>query len=303
MLITRINGGIGNQLFQYAFIRSLALKLKRKFVLDLSWYRDFEKYEDTKNPNSATKREFILNNFNIKENYLSPIYLSISHRLKKYPQISNLPLLKYFRYTTINEDEFELNKIPNNGNIYLRGYWQNLRLFTEFSDLIKNEFTLKEKLSNESQLFLNKINTVNGISIHIRRGDLLSRPVAVKDQPYSSDEYYYEGIEKIKERESNPELFIFSDDIEWVENNVNFDLPATYINSKGPDHEHFYLMSCCNHNIITNSTFSWWAAWLNKYERKIVISPKWWYRDPEINSKIIWIPENWITLNNIKMDK
>ena len=145
-----------------------------------------------------------------------------------------------------------------------------------------------------------KINAVNGISIHIRRGDLLSRPIAVKDQPYSSDEYYYEGIEIIKERDSNPELFIFSDDIEWVENNVNFDLPTTYINSKGPDHEHFYLMSRCKHNIITNSTFSWWAAWLNKYENKIVISPKWWYRDPEINSKIIWIPKNWITLNNIK---
>jgi hypothetical protein len=297
MLIVRITGGIGNQLFQYAFIRSLSLKLKKKFFLDLSWYRNYSKFEDINNPNSATKREYLLNHFNISENILSPIYLSISHRLSNYLTINNL-FFNYFQYSVINETEFDINQLPDK-NLYFRGFWQNSKLFTEYSDIIKKEFSLKDKLSKENQIYLDKINSVNGIAVHIRRGDLLSRPVAVEDQPYSTEEYYQEGISIIKRKVSNLDLFVFSDDINWVEANLTFNLPTTYINSKGPDYEHFYLMSNCNHHIIANSTFSWWAAWLNNYKNKIVISPKWWYRNPIKNNKIIWIPDDWIILNNI----
>lgn len=299
MLIARITGGIGNQLFQYAFIRSLSLKLNLKFFLDLSWYRDFEKFEDCTNPNSATKREFLLDKFKITQNYLNPLYLKTSHHLRRYSGVNKLPLLRYFNYITINEKDFAINNLPLNRNIYLKGIWQNSKLFVEFNDLLKNEILLKNELSSDNNRFLQKIRSTNSIALHIRRGDLINRPNAIRDQPYSSDEYYQEGIKIIGKKIRNTVLYIFSDDIKWVENSLKFDQPTVYINSDGPDFEHFYLMSQCNHNIIANSTYSWWAAWLNTNDNKIIISPKWWYRDSKHNNSIIWIPNNWISLNNI----
>ena len=303
MLIARITGGIGNQLFQYAFIRSLSINFDQKFKLDLSWYRNYHKYEKTENPNAATKRKYLLDKFNIKENILHPLYLSISYRLNNYSILNKFkkyPVLNYFTHSTVNESEFYINKIQNLKNIYLSGFWQKSDLFEKHSDLIRKEFTLKTKLSVENELFLDKIEQSTSVAIHIRRGDLLSRPAAVAEQPYSTEKYYINSINIIKEKLEKPELYVFSDDIDWVKNNLNFDLPTIFINNSGPDYEHFNLMCNCKHQIIANSTFSWWAAWLNNYQGKIIISPKWWYRDPIKNKSIIRIPEDWIILDNLK---
>jgi len=303
MLIARITGGIGNQLFQYAFVRSLSIKLNQKFKLDLSWYRDYHKFEKTNDPNAATKREYLLDKFNIKENLLNPVYLSISYRLNNFSifnKIIKYPPLRYFSYNTISELDFDFNKIKNFNNIYLSGFWQKSNLFEEYKNVIKEEFTLKIILSEKNKILLNKIKSSNSVAIHIRRGDLLSRPVAVVEQPLSSKQYYYNAINKIKEKVEKPEIFVFSDDINWIKNNYKFDIPTSYVDNKGPDYEHFNLMCNCKHQIIANSTFSWWAAWLNNYQEKIVISPKWWYRDPIKNESIIRIPQNWIILNNIE---
>lgn len=303
MLIARITGGIGNQLFQYAFVRSLSIKFNKKFKLDLSWYRDYDKYEKPKDPNAATKREYLLDKFNIKENLLNPIYLSISFRLNNsstLKKLINFRPLNYFSFNTVVEADFTLNEIKSMNNVYLAGVWQKSDLFDEFDNLIKEEFTLKNKLSAENNILLKNIKSTNSIAIHIRRGDLLSRPVAVAVQPSSSKKYYYNAINKIKEKVENPEIFIFSDDIKWVKNNYKFDIPTNYIDNGGPDYEHFNLMCNCQHQIIANSTFSWWAAWLNNYQKKIIISPKWWYRDPVKNESIIRIPQNWIILENIE---
>ena len=299
MLIARITGGIGNQLFQYAFIRSLSIKLNKKFKLDLSWYRDYYKYEEIRNPNAATKREYLLDKFNVKENTLNPIYLSISYRLNNSLNFKRYPLLNHFYYNTVSESEFDINKIRYLKNVYLTGFWQNNNLFEEFHEIINEEFSLKNKLSADNKTILNKIEKSNSVALHIRRGDLLSRPAAVAEQPYSTDKYYFDGINIIKENLKNPELFVFSDDIDWVNNNFKFDLPTTFIDNAGPDYEHFNLMCNCKHQIIANSTFSWWAAWLNNYQEKIIISPKWWYRDPIKNQRTIRIPENWIILENL----
>ena len=303
MLIARITGGIGNQLFQYAFVRSLSIKFNKKFKLDLSWYRDYDKYEESINPNAATKREYLLDKFNITENLLNRLYLSISYRLNNYPslkKITNYPLIRYFSYKTITESDFDIERIDNYNNIYLNGFWQNSNLLEEYRDTLEKDVTLKTTLSEKNKLYLNRIEDSNSIAIHFRRGDLLSRPVAVADQPSSTDDYYYNAVNIMNEKVNNPELFVFSDDIRWIEKNYKFDIPTTYINSDGPDYEHFNLMCYCKHQIIANSTFSWWAAWLNNNQEKIVISPKWWYRDPVKNESIIRIPQNWLVLNNLQ---
>jgi hypothetical protein len=296
-------GGIGNQLFQYAFVRSLSIKLNQKFKLDLSWYRDYHKFEKTNDPNAATKREYLLDKFNIKENLLSPAYLSISYRLNNSSILNKIlkyPPLRYFSYNTTNEFYFNLNKIKSFNNVYLLGFWQKSDLFEEFSDVIKEELTLRNKLSEENKILLEKIDSTNSIAVHIRRGDLLNRPVAVSEQPSSSDKYYYNAINKIMGKVEEPELFVFSDDINVIKNNYKFDIPTTYIDNNGPDYEQFNLMCNCKHQIIANSTFSWWAAWLNNYQEKIIISPKWWYRNPVKNESIIRIPQNWTVLENIE---
>ena len=303
MLIARITGGIGNQLFQYAFVRSLSLKLNQKFKLDLSWYRDYNKFEKVNDPNAATKREYLLDKFNIKENLLNPIYLSISYRLNNSSILNKIikyPPFRYFSYNTITELDFDFNKIKSFNNVYLSGYWQKSDLFEEYRNILKAEFTLKKIISEKNTILLNKIKSYSSVAIHIRRGDLLSRPVAVAEQPLSSEQYYYNAINKIKEKVEKPEIFVFSDDINWIKNNYKFDIPTTYVDNDGPDYEHFNLMYNCKHQIIANSTFSWWAAWLNNYQEKIVISPKWWYRDPVKNESIIRIPQNWIILENIE---
>lgn len=303
MLIARIIGGIGNQLFQYAFVRSLSIKLNQKFKLDLSWYRDYDKFEKTNDPNAATKREYLLDKFNIKENLLNPIYLSISYRLNNSSILNKIikyPPFRYFTYNTITESDFDFNKIKNFNNVFLSGFWQENNLFEEYRDILKEEFLLKNKLSAENKILLKKIESANSVAVHIRRGDLLSRPAAAAEQPYSSDKYYLNSTHIIKEKVKKPELFVFSDDINWVKNNHKFDIPTTYVDNDGPDYEHFNLMCNCKHQIIANSTFSWWAAWLNNYQKKIIISPKWWYRDPVKNESIIRIPQNWIILENIE---
>ena len=303
MLIARITGGIGNQLFQYAFVRSLSIKLNQKFNLDLSWYRDYHKFEKADNPNAATKREYLLDKFNINENLLNPVYLSISYRLNNSPILNKIikyPPFRYFSYNTTTELDFNFNKIKSFNNVYLSGFWQKSDLFEEYKDVIKEEFVLKNKLSAENKILLKNIESTNSVAVHIRRGDLLSRPVAAAEQPYSSKKYYYNAINKIAGIVERPEMFIFSDDIDWVKNNYKFNISTTYVDNNGPDYEHFELMCNCKHQIIANSTFSWWAAWLNNYQEKIIISPKWWYKDPVKNESIIRIPENWIILNNIE---
>jgi hypothetical protein len=303
MLIVRITGGIGNQLFQYAFARSLSIELNRNFKLDLSWYRNYHKFEEESNPDAATKRTYLLDKFNVKKNLLNPLYLSISYRLNNYSilnKVKKYPVLNYFSYSTITESEFDIYKIQYLKNVYISGFWQKNDLFEKYSDLLKEEFTLKNNLSVENEFFFNKIEQSTSIAIHIRRGDLLSRPAAVAEQPYSTYKYYTKSINIMKEKLEKPELFVFSDDIDWVKNNYNFDLPTTFIDNDGPDYEHFNLMCNCKHQIIANSTFSWWAAWLNNYQDKIIIAPKWWYRDTKKNESIIRIPEDWRILENIE---
>jgi len=304
MLIAQISGGLGNQLFQYAFVRSLALRLNQKYKLDLSWYYDFEKYDNSDNPNVNTRRAYLLNKFNISEKLLSRNYLRIAHRIRHSSVLCNLEFypVKYFKFKRINESDFDIDKIPKYENLYFGGYWQNSKIFEDHADLFKSEFTLKNKMSLENQELLDKINSTNSVALHIRRGDLLSRPATVLkalDSPCLSENYYSNAINIISKKIKSVNLYIFSDEIDWVKNNKEFNAPPTFVDTKGPDYEHFVLMCKCKHQIIANSTFSWWAAWLNSYAKKIVISPKWWYRDKKKNESIIRIPQDWIKIENM----
>lgn len=306
MIIVRINGGLGNQLFQYATARAISLKLNRKLLLDISWYRDIHSLDDQSDPNATAIRDFLLNNFNIQSHVINKIHLNwikrleiISKNSKFYKLLLDGPL-NNFSYTKINRDSFSLEFIQKHPHVYLTGYWQNIDLFEEYKNLISNELILKYPLSANNQDYFNSINATNSVAIHFRRGDYISKPNSQKTHASCSNNYYYNSIEYIQKKKNDLHYFIFSDDMTWVKNNLTFNTNITFIDNEGPAYEHFYLMSQCKHQIIANSTFSWWAAWLNANPEKIIITPEYWYNDKQLNETVIRIPNEWIKIDNMK---
>ncbi len=282
MIITKLQGGLGNQMFQYAMGRNLAYKDNTILKLDLSSYRQKNEV-----------RNYSLGNFNIVENIATDEEIK---KIKKYEFKNNK---KYFFHNLffadnsiyIEESKFKTkkNKKRNLKNNYLDGHWQNEKYFKEIENIIREEFTLKIKLNNNIK---KQIINNNSISLHVRRTDYIETK---KDVYHScSLGYYNKAIKKISEKISNPHFFIFSDDLKWCKKNLIIKFPITFIeNTK--DYEELILMSKCKHNIIANSTFSWWAAWLNQNTNKIIISPQKWFIKPNKDT-IDLLPNCWLRI-------
>ncbi len=305
MIIVRISGGLGNQLFQYATARSITHKLNRKLFVDDSWYKDIEKIEDRTNSNATTKRDFLLQKLNIESQVINPFYLNWVKRLEvRAPNNRFFSFLKRYplnslSYTTINQMNYSWELIANSKKVILTGYWQNDDIIEDYRDSLISESKPKHPISKANNHFLKSILSGNSVALHFRRGDYVSKPLSRKVHAVCSNDYYYKGIEFLQKNINDLRFFIFSDDIRWVKNNFDFKKNLTYISNSGPEFEHLYLMSQCKHQITANSTFSWWAAWLNDNPEKIVITPEYWYYDTKLNETTIRIPRNWIKINNL----
>jgi hypothetical protein len=141
---------------------------------------------------------------------------------------------------------------------------------------------------------LKRVSSNNSVSVHIRRGDYVSNPHASKFHGTKGLDYYEKAVERIAETVKNPELFVISDDIEWCKENLRLPYKTTHIDGNA-GFEDMHIMSHCAHNIIANSSFSWWAAWLNTNPDKVVIAPKKWFNDESINTEDV-VPKTWIRL-------
>jgi len=305
MIIVRINGGLGNQLFQYATARAISLKLNRKLFLDKSWYRDIHIQENRSDPNATTHRDFLLNYFSVQSRVINKIHLNWIKRLEIRSRNSNFfkflreGPLNIFSYKTINHNNYSLESIQEHPHVYLIGYWQNNNIIDDYKNQISNDLILRHSLSTNNEHYLKSINTTNSVAIHFRRCDYQSKSKSRDVHASCSNNYYYEGIEYLQNNMNNLHYFIFSDDMTWVKNNIDFNANITFIDNDGPSHEHFYLMSQCKHQITANSTYSWWAAWLNTYPGKVIITPKYWYNDKQLNNTVIHLPNEWIRINNL----
>ena len=192
------------------------------------------------------------------------------------------------------EDEYSKNKLKKFDNIYLSGYWQGEKYLENTNYNINNYF--KFNCANKLTKISEKIKNTNSVSIHFRRGDYVNNIKTNTFHGLCGFNYYNNGIKFISKNISNPIYFVFSDDINWVKQNFKLNYPTIYIEDN-KDYEDMYLMSLCRHNIIANSTFSWWGAWLNKNPDKIVIAPQKWFADKVKNkntNKII--PKEWIRI-------
>lgn len=290
MIIVRVTGGLGNQMFQYAMYKSLEKKGKLVKLDSKSFYEtkkehngyELERIFDIK-PNKPTKED--LEKFD--ENNISTLF-----KIKR-----KLFGDKKFVYDTkeyvFNKDVYKLK------NSYLNGYWQSIKYFEGIENDIKKDFRFKNQLDNKNLEILNEIENSNSISIHIRRGDYMSPENYNMYGCIASPTYYKKAIKVIEEKVENPTFFVFSNDMDWVKKNIQINSRVFYIdiNSGNGSYKDMQLMSNCKHNIIANSSFSWWGAWLNENKNKIVIAPKKWINREDVDSdKIELFCEGWTLL-------
>lgn len=184
---------------------------------------------------------------------------------------------------------------------YLEGFWQSEKYFKEIEDAIRKEFTLKKPLGSTAALWAEKIRAAGtSVSLHIRRGDYVTNSITHSYHGTCSKEYYARAYaEMIRRLGKNPEaveLFIFSDDIPWAKENLSFPSQIYFVSDDAiPDYEEIALMSICRHHIIANSSFSWWGAWLDASEGKIVIAPEIWNAVRGMDTTDL-VPSEWIRI-------
>ncbi|MBD3627858.1 alpha-1,2-fucosyltransferase [Cyclobacterium sp.] len=269
MIIIKFLGGLGNQLFQYAFGLKLAEERKSRLASDIHWY------------NISKDRQFVLNKFQIKILHLPRKGINFfasdyALRLDKW-----LGPLGYHHY--FEETEGQVVPIPNQNNLYLRGYWNAHIYFDSVVGIMREHIQLKSTFQSEAyRSVLRIINNCESVAVHIRRGDYAKNSDYLNYFGLTTIEYFQNAIEFIEQTISFPQFFIFTDDVEWVNSHLSLPESSTLVSDEvnGVDFLEFDLMRKCRHQIISNSTFSWWAARLNSHSGKIIIQPKKWYEDP-----------------------
>lgn len=292
MIVVRLSGGLGNQLFQYAVGRRLAIRHKTDLILEDSFY--------IKTPYGVTPRSYELVHYPIKarrvtasERFQLGVYSNRYTRIiRNYINIPGRYL--YIREFSHQFNDFLLNA-PN--NIFLDGYWQSEKYFLGAESELINELQPIEDMSSDDALVAKEMKDTNSVGLHIRRGDYVTLESAKNHHGVCDLNYYQNAVNLISKNISNPVFFIFSDDLNWAKDNLNLKFPCFFIghNSAQTGFQDLRLLSLANHQIIANSSFSWWAAWLNSNKNKIIIRPKkWLLRSPEVDE---WIcPRNWISI-------
>lgn len=288
MIVSKIQGGLGNQLFQYALGRRLALDRGVPLKLDLSWYW------------ANRVRSYGLWHFNICAEMAFPDDIALTAGKRNDPMARKLEgQMPYYHRSQVWQQhrQFDANILNVKSPVYLHGYWQSEKYFQAIEAILRQELTLKASPDAGNQALAHTIAQVNAVSLHVRRGDYVSSPQAAKVHGLCSLAYYQRAMATVAERVKAPHFFIFSDDLAWVQENLKTTYPVTYVGQNGADkdYEDLRLMTLCQHHIIANSTFSWWGAWLGANPNKIVVAPQPWLTVPDHDPRDI-IPAAWLTV-------
>ena len=288
MIVVRLCGGLGNQLFQYAAGRSLAIARKTDLVLDLGWYK--------RTPKSDTPRTYELGHYPI-EARLTTTSEALWCRLHEGRLLRRLSVLPR-RWQHWNERFFEFDPrvldLPDNS--YLDGYWQSQRYFEENADLIHAELSPIAPFGVQDKDVADLITKGNAVSLHVRRGDYVTHQVAADNHGLCSLDYYRAALKYVLPFVNEPHFFVFSDDPPWARSNLPLPGPATFVEHNGSANafQDLRLMSLCSHHITANSSFSWWGAWLNRRPDKMVVTPRHWFSDQRNVGTLT--PESWVRL-------
>ncbi len=270
MKVVEFKGGLGNQMFQYAFYRAL-LNRGEKVKADIRSYtrhKQHNGYELQKifgiELDLASAQECVANGFPkfyFADRVLRKLGLNINN--KHYINIEGVQALQYLPQLLID--------LPQ--DCYLAGYWQCEKWFSDVQGEVRSSFKFNESnLNDTNKALLDNIRRTNSVSLHVRRGDYNNIPATQNICTLAG--YYTPAINFLQERERDLQFFVFSDDVDWCKANLSLDNCCFVDNNSGDaSYRDMQLMSCCKHNIIANSTFSWWGAWLNNNPHKLVVAP------------------------------
>lgn len=291
MIVVKLTGGLGNQMFQYAAAKALATRHNVGIKADLSFLN--------KKADGYTQRHYALAVFKTQLEIASEAEVlkfkrKTNNKITRFLQRS-FPFLFTALYAAEHGSAYHTAFKSYPRNTYLDGYWQNEKYFADYRSAIIGAFQPEGTLPAQLIEIGDKIKTINSVSIHVRRGDYINLKSASDFHGTPGIAYYQKAVELVAQHEKNIELFVFSDDIHWCIENLKFDQPVTFISHNYAAVWDLYLMSRCGHNIIANSSFSWWAAWLNTNKDKIVIAPEFWFAGKKSRETGI-IPKSWITL-------
>jgi hypothetical protein len=293
MIVVKLMGGLGNQLFQYAFGRSLAEKNRTVLKFDLGFFKDAPGASD------ITPRQYELGVYQVAQHFAGPAEISAFFAADGKPWFRKMVSFPGGKHLVVRQEanyHFEDRFLGARGNIYLDGYWQSVKYFQSIESTIRKELVLRaEAVASDSPIRVG--GGSQAVSLHVRRGDYVHNPHVGKVHPVCSQAYYQEAVALMAAKVANPHFFVFSDDIEWCRTQLRVDCPVTFVTPSNPGKNYLdmHWMSTCSHHIIANSSFSWWGAWLNRNPGKVVIAPREWFKDPRLHSEDI-IPEGWIKL-------
>ena len=304
MIHVYIRGRLGNQLFQYAFVRMLqhhnpeqqavyhfdevysAGTPEQDFINALKDFNTVGVNEVCEHPKLTIVQRALLKLYWYKYPHTAPIDLRTKYQKRWLRWMNNCGL--YY----LDIGYYPFNK-KLKGDIIVSGNFECEQYFEEIKEQIIKELTPKQSVSKRNQKFLDKIQTTNSVSISIRRGDFVEDSGVAKLHNVCTKTYYWRAVEYIKKHVENPVLFVFSNDIEWVKQNMSFDIDTYYENGDTPSWEVLELMSNCKHFIISNSSFNWWAQYRGTFKDKIVIAPERWFNSPLIPDVFL---DTWVKL-------
>jgi len=284
MIAINLRGGLGNQMFQYAAGLSLAKKNNCELLMDTSWFENIDPKD--------TMRKYELDCFLLDQNIVDKADIELAGEMNRLGLVLNrIKKSNYFTEYVETSTRFDKKFYSLKGNVYLVGYFQSEKYFKEIRPELLHTFSFKDKPNLKNKQIIENANSQNSISIHVRRGDYVSNKNSNKFHGVQGLDYYKKAIKLIESKIKEPHYFVFSDDIEWCKKNLLLVKNATFVsNSRGSDD--LRIMIECKHNIIANSSFSWWGAWLGSNGDKMVVAPMNWFKSKEADSSDI-IPSRW----------
>ena len=298
MIIVKLMGGLGNQMFQYAAARRLALRHGTEVAFDGSYFEAC--------PVGDTVREYALHHFSIAARFATPREIAETSGLCN--GIWTKTLLEMRRVTGLTRYSNNLFREPQSGfcpevlglpdNVYLAGYWHSERYFADVGATIRQELTVRSALAGRNQELAARLASSESVFMHFRRGDYVESAKTAAFHGVLPLGYYQQALDTLRARVSHPRLFIFTDDPQWVRQHVAFSVPFEVVDHNPPRHgyEDLRLMSLCRHAIIANSSFSWGGAWLMQNPDKIVIAPRQWFAEASMNPTEL-TPPGWMRID------